>query len=255
VDSARAAVAELQRQGGQINFLLLNAAATTRRPQLNSDGVELTYASTLIGHHVITALALKEGMLAPNARVVIAGSESARGNVPGEQGHDFAQIAEQQFAGDRVAAVEAFLRLAVPAQNDFRNMREYGTAKLFVAWWAASMARRLPPGMTVNAVSPGGALDTNFGRDANAILRYGLLPILRVLGPLTGLSGTVEAGARRYIEAEAYAADQTGNFYATANRKKVAGPVGLQTWPAFFRDEENQEACFEALVKITGVRL
>ena len=33
-------------------------------------GVEITYASTLVGHHVLTVRALEHGLLAPNARIV-----------------------------------------------------------------------------------------------------------------------------------------------------------------------------------------
>lgn len=47
--------------------------------------------------------------------------------------------------------------------------------------------------------------------------------------------------------------EETGHFYATAHRKKLVGPVGIQTWPAYFTDERSQEAAFDALVKLTDV--
>lgn len=252
VDSARLAIEQLRRQGDRVNFLLLNAGASSPDRRFNSDGIELTYASTLIGHHVMTLRALAQGVLSRHARVVIAGSESARGDVPGETGHDVARIAAAERGGDLVGAIGAFLRLELRAQTPFKNMREYGTAKLFVAWWAAALARRMPSGMTVNAVSPGGALATRFGRDAPIALRVVVLPILRILAPLVGLSGSVEQGARRYLEAEAFTDDETGHFYATAARRKVIGRMAIQSWPEYFLDNRSHEACFEALVKSTG---
>ena len=45
----------------------------------------------------------------------------------------------------------------------------------------------------------------------------------------------------------------TGHFYATAHKKKLVGPVGIQTWPEYFTDEGGQEACFQAMMDLTGV--
>lgn len=253
VVAARSAIRQLHGQGRRVDFMLLNAAASSPDPRFNSDGVELTYASTLIGHHVMTMEALASGVLTPDGRIVIAGSESARGNVPGEVGHNVAKIAAEEFGDDLETAIEGFFRLRASAQSPFKNMREYGTAKLFVAWWTAALARRLPRGITVNAVSPGGSLATQFGRGAHPILRALVFPPLRMIGPLLGISGSIEAGAKRYVDAEAYGDDATGHFYATAHRKRVIGPVVIQDWPEFLTHQPSQEACFEAIVKLTGV--
>ena len=48
--------------------------------------------------------------------------------------------------------------------------------------------------------------------------------------------------------------DETGHFYATAHRKKLVGPVGIQTWPEHFTDEGSQEAGFDAVVRLTGTQ-
>ncbi len=57
----------------------------------------------------------------------------------------------------------------------------------------------------------------------------------------------------RYLDAADRRDDETGHFYATADRKKLVGPVGIQTWPEYFIDEPSQEAGFEAVVNLTGV--
>jgi NAD(P)-dependent dehydrogenase (short-subunit alcohol dehydrogenase family) len=253
VASAEAAAARLAELGGTIDFLLLNAGASSKEPRFNSDGVETTYASTLIGHHVLTLRALEQGLLAPQARIVIAGSEGARGNMPGMRVHDVAGIAADHFEGYRAAAIEALAKMQAPGQDGFANIDEYVTAKVVVAWWAAALARRLPEGMTVNAVSPGANADTSFARDAPVAMRLVMVPAMKLFGPLLGTNGPVDQGARRYLDAARYGDDQSGAFYATAHRRRAVGPVAAQTWPAYFVDEDAQEAGFEALVRLTGV--
>jgi NAD(P)-dependent dehydrogenase (short-subunit alcohol dehydrogenase family) len=251
--SATAAAAELRERGEQIDFLLLNAGASGKDPSYNSDGVETTYASTLVGHHVLTMGALEHGLLTPNARIVIAGSEGARGNMPGMSVHDIESIADESFGGDRVATIEALTKIEAPGQEKFVNMDEYVTAKLIVAWWAAALSRRLPAGMTVNALSPGANLETSFARDAPAAMRLVMMPAMKLLGPVMGMNGSMDKGARRYLDAAEYTDDDTGHFYATAKRKKLVGPVSVQTWPDHFTDEGAQEAGFDAVISLTGV--
>ena len=251
VASAQAAAEELRERGGTIDFLLLNAGASGKEASYNAHGVETTYASTLVGHHVLTMRALEYGLLSPTARIVIAGSEGARGNMPGMSVHDIGQIADDSYGGDRVAAIEALVKIEAPQQDKFANMDEYVTAKLIVAWWAAALARRLPEGMTVNAVSPGANLSTSFARDAPAAVRMVMMPVLKVLGPAMGMNGPIDKGARRYVDAADYGDDATGHFYAT--RKKLVGPVDVQTWPDYFTDEGLQEDGFRAVVALTGV--
>ncbi len=255
VSSAHAAADALRDRAERVDFLLLNAGASGAKPQPNSEGVEITYASTLVGHHVLTMRALADRWLTPTARIVIAGSEGARGNMPGMSVHPVLDLADRSYEGDVARAIEALFRLEVPAQSPFVNMNEYVTAKLVVAWWAAALSRRLLPGTTVNAVSPGGTADTGFGRDASAAMRLIMIPMLRLAGSLMGMNGSVSAAAARYLEAEALPDDATGHFYATAHPRKVVGPVAPQTSPPFFLDERGQEAALAALVRITGVDL
>ena len=253
VASANAAAAELAEREVHIDFLLLNAGASAKDPSFNSDGVEITYASTLIGHHVLTMHAIADGTLTPKARVVIAGSEGARGNFPGMSIHDIQQIATDSFDGDLVAAIDALARIKAPTQTKFVNMNEYITAKLIVAWWAGGLSPKLPDGMTVNAVSPGAVAATGFARDAPAAMRLVMVPMMKLLGPMMRMNGSIDKGARRYLDAADFTDDQTGHFYATENRKKLVGPMSIQTWPEYFINERAQQAGFDAVVALTGV--
>ena len=67
---------------------------------------------------------------------------------------DVAAFAAKHHQGDRTAAVEALLRNGPDVK--YVPNRAYADAKLIIAWWAAALARRLPSGMAVYAVSPGG---------------------------------------------------------------------------------------------------
>ncbi|MBL4686845.1 MAG: SDR family NAD(P)-dependent oxidoreductase, partial [Nannocystaceae bacterium] len=246
--AARAAADELVARGTIIDGLVLNAGASSSEAHYNTDGVEITWASTLVGHHVLTMRLWETGSLSPHARIIIAGSEGARGTLPGMPIHDVGGLARTKYDGDQVAAIVALAK--TEAQDSFVNMREYVTAKLVVAWWAAALARRLPPGMTVNAVSPGSAPGSNFARGAGLAMKV-MTVFMKVLGPMMGMAGSLEAAARRYVDALEFGDDDTGQFYATAHPKKLVGPMARQDSFEHFSDTALQEAAFEAVVRLT----
>jgi NAD(P)-dependent dehydrogenase (short-subunit alcohol dehydrogenase family) len=80
--SVQSALAELVKRGRPIDFLLLNAGMVPGKKRvLTEAGVEAAQAP-LIGHHLLTVGLLDANLLSPNARIVIAGAEPARGGVP-----------------------------------------------------------------------------------------------------------------------------------------------------------------------------
>lgn len=251
VDSAVAASDKLLEDDIHIDFLLLNAGATGATPVFNSDGVEITWASNLVGHHVLAMRLLGDGLLTPSARIVIAGSEGARGTVPGMKVHDVEAVANDHHDGDRVAAIEALAKVRGP--YSFNSNNEYVSSKMVVAWWAAALSRKLPAGMTVNAVSPGSVPGTNFARNASWVVRLLMVPMMKIVGPLMGMAGSIESAAARYVVAADFGDDETGHFYASENRKKLVGPMVIQTWPEYFTDLTSQEAGFQAVVNLTKV--
>ena len=146
LDTVEEATRVLAERGGQIDVLILNAGmAPTKELQKTPEGIEATMASTLIGHHLLTMRLLERGLLSDTARIVIAGSEAARGDVPTFSPVDLDSFAAQNFGGDLEAAIEAQIRMEAPAE--YKPGDTYATAKLFVAWWAAELSRRLPEGM------------------------------------------------------------------------------------------------------------
>ena len=136
---------------------------------ITATGVEASEAP-LIAHHELTIGLLRANLLSPNARIVIAGAEPARGGVPMFSYTDVPALAAKHFHGDRIAAIEALIRSGPNVKYVPNNA--YADAKLIIAWWTAALARRLPPGMAVYAVSPGAASDTNVVRNVGPLMKW-----------------------------------------------------------------------------------
>jgi NAD(P)-dependent dehydrogenase (short-subunit alcohol dehydrogenase family) len=246
--SVQSALAELDKRVRPIDFLLLNAGMVPGKKRvLTAAGVEAAQAP-LIGHHQLTVGLLRANLLSPNARIVIAGAEPARGDVPMFSYTDVAAFAAKHHQGDRTAAVEALLRNG-PNVKYVPN-RTYADAKLIVAWWAAALARRLPSGMAVYAVSPGSAPDTKAVRNLGPVMKWLMIPLVKLI---PGMSQTPETAARRYLQASEFGTDVSGQFFASAP-KKLTGPIEAMRHP-HFHDRANQEAAWQAVVKVSGVDL
>lgn len=109
------AVAELAARSDHIDVAVLNAGiAPTKELRRSEAGYELTVSSSLIGHHLLTVRLLERGLLAARARIVIAGSEAARGDVPTFTPLDLPSFASERFAGDLEAAIEAQMQMQRP---------------------------------------------------------------------------------------------------------------------------------------------
>jgi NAD(P)-dependent dehydrogenase (short-subunit alcohol dehydrogenase family) len=246
--SVQSALAELVKRGRPVDFLLLNAGLVPGKKRvLTSAGVEASQAP-LIGHHQLTVGLLRANLLSPNTRIVIAGAEPARGDVPLFSYTDVPAFAAKHHQGDRTAAVEALLRNG-PNVKYVPN-RAYADAKLIIAWWTAALARRLPSGMAVYAVSPGAATDTKVVRNVGPALKYLFIPIVSLI---PGMNQTPETAARRYLQASEFGTDVSGQFFASAP-KKLTGPIEAMRHP-HFHDRANQEAPWQAVVKVSGVDL
>src|SRR5258707_15255011 len=241
--SVQSALAELVKQGRAVDFLLLNAGLVpTKKRVITAAGVEASQAP-LIGHHQLAVGLLRANLLSPNARIVIAGAEPARGGVPMFKYPDVPAFAAKPHKGNRTAAVEALIRNGPNVKYVPNNA--YADAKLIVAWWVAALARRLPSGMAVYAVSPGAATDTKVVRNAGPALKYLMIPIVNLI---PGMNQTPETAARRYLQASEFGTDVSGKFFASA-QGKFSGPIEAQRHP-HLHDRASQEAAWQAVVNL-----
>jgi NADP-dependent 3-hydroxy acid dehydrogenase YdfG len=107
LSSVQSALAELAKRGRPVDFLLLNAGMVGGKERvLTAAGIEVAQ-SPLIGHHQLTVGLLRANLLSRNARIVVAGSEAARGDIPSFSYTDVAQLAAKNHHDDLAAAVEA----------------------------------------------------------------------------------------------------------------------------------------------------
>ncbi|QPC91755.1 SDR family NAD(P)-dependent oxidoreductase [Mesorhizobium sp. INR15] len=244
--SVQSALAELVKQGRAVDFLLLNAGLVpTKKRVITAAGVEASQAP-LIGHHQLTVGLLRADLLSPNARIVITSAEPARGGVPMFKYTDLPAFAAKSYQGNRTAAVEALIRNGPNVKYAPNNA--YADAKLIIAWWVAALARRLPSGMAVYAVSPGASNDTKVARNAGPLLKYLMIPIVNLI---PGMNQTPETAARRYLQASEFGTDVSGQFFASA-QGKFSGPMEVQR-QAHLYDRASQEAAWQAVVKVSGV--
>jgi NAD(P)-dependent dehydrogenase (short-subunit alcohol dehydrogenase family) len=247
ITSVEAAADAIAERAEPIDLLVLNAGiAPPGDATFSANGIERTVSSSLIGHHVLTMRLLEQGLLAPNARIVIAASEAARGDVPTFHPVDFEAMANDHFEGDLVAAIEAQMQMKPPARYKAGDV--YATAKVLVTWWVAELSRRLPAGMTVAAVSPGSTPETNALRGAPFYMRYLMVPMFKLV---PGMSHGVATGARRYIDVAELGAGASGKFYASPP-KKLTGAVQAMNL-AHIDDRRAQQASWEATVALSGV--
>ena len=246
LSSVQSVLAELIKQGRPVDFLLLNAGIMgTKERKLTAAGIEVS-AAPLIGHHQLAVGLLRANLLSPNARIVIASSEAARGDVPFFSYTDVAALAATEYHGDRTAAVEAVLHSGPNVK--YQPNRAFADAKLMAAWWAAALARRLPSGMAVFAVSPGATPSTNAVRNAGSLTKWVLIPLTKLI---PGMSHTPETAAQRYIKASEFGVDVSGQFFASPP-KKFTGPIEAMRHP-HLRDRANQDATWHAVAKVSGV--
>lgn len=246
--SVQAALTTLVERERPIDFLLLNAGLVpTKKRVVTAAGVEASEAP-LIGHHQLAVGLLRANLLGHNARIVITSAEPARGGVPMFKYTDLPAFAAKYFRGDRTAAVEALIRNGPHVKYAPNNA--YADAKLIVAWWAAALARRLPSGMAVYAVSPGASNATNVARNAGPLLRYLMIPVVNLI---PGMNQTPETAARRYLQASELGTEASGQFFASAPGK-FSGPMEVQRQPHLY-DRASQEAAWQAIVKVSGIDL
>lgn len=244
--SVQSALAELVKRGRPIDFLLLNAGMVPGKQRvITAAGVEASQAP-LIGHHQLTVGLLRANLLSPNARIVIASAEPARGGVPMFKYTDVDALAAKYHQGDLTAAMEALIRNGPNVKYVPNNA--YADAKLFVAWWVAALARRLPSGMAVYAVSPGAATATNVSRQASLAVKYLFIPIANLI---PGMNQTPETAAGRYVQASKFGTEVSGQFFASA-QGTFSGPIEAQLHPHLL-DGANQEAAWQAVVNVSGV--
>jgi NAD(P)-dependent dehydrogenase (short-subunit alcohol dehydrogenase family) len=254
IGSAEAAAAELIRQGQSIDSLLLNAGMVSGdQMNLTDDGYEVAFASSVIGHHVLTLRLLQAGLLPQGARVVLSGSEAANNDLPAMMDmklYDFSTGEPHEFGESITESMINFARGKMPEQ--WNPTRYYAQTKAFSAWWAAAMAKRFGDRVSFFTVSPGSSMKTNAGRNMTGFKKFMFTKIMPTIAPFIGMHQPASQAAKRYIDVLHGVGGpyKNGKTY-TSKPKKLVGPIAEVQY-AHLNDETRAEAAFQVLGNLTG---
>ncbi len=250
IASSEAAAEELVRRGVGFDSVLLNAGLVPNTLDRTSDGIEVAFAASLVGHHLITEALLGAKLVNEGGVVVLVGSEAANDDLPKAMGmgvYDFAKGEPSAFGDTPAEAMENFARADGPA---FDGGRQYATTKVFSAWWSAAMARRHPGPVRFYTVSPGANMSTNADRHMTGTLKV-MMAVMQRVGRFIGMDQPIEQGAGRYIDVlhDNDGPYENGGTY-TSRPKKMTGPLTLAT-PPHLTAIDRQDVSLDVLDKLS----
>ncbi len=251
IQSSRAAATELTNRGGRFDSVLLNAGMVPNSLERTSDGIEMCFAASLVGHHIITTALLDRGLINDGGAVVLVGSEAANDDLPKAMGmsvYDFVRGDTSDFGPTPEEAMEHFAR--AEGEPKFDGNRQYSTTKAFSAWWSAAMARRHPGSANFYTVSPGANMGTNAARHATGAFKL-MIGFMRRFGKRLGMDQPIELGAGRYMDVlhGDNGPFRNGGTY-TSRPKKMTGPLVASTAPHLLV-AERQDTALAVLDKLT----
>jgi NAD(P)-dependent dehydrogenase (short-subunit alcohol dehydrogenase family) len=179
-------LAEMKRIGAvlaqepEIDVLVNNAGALFNKRQETADGLEMTFAVNHMAYFVITNLLL--GKLKPGARIVTTASNAHRG-------------AKLNF--DDLQSRRGYIGFPV-----------YSKSKLANILFNRELARRVPQGVTANALHPG-FVATRFGDNSGGIMRT----VLKVAKPIGAISPEDGAKTIIYLASSPEVANVSGEYF------------------------------------------
>jgi NAD(P)-dependent dehydrogenase (short-subunit alcohol dehydrogenase family) len=180
-------LAEMRRVGEEIaasepviDVLINNAGAYFSGHQLNSDGLEQTFATNHMAYFIITALLLDRVKAAPSGRIVSTSSEGHRGRTL-----DF----------DNLQAGSGFTA--------------YGNSKLCNILFTRELTRRLAgTGVTANCLHPG-FVATRFGDGAGGLMSA----VMNVMKRFLAISPEEGAKTIVYLASSTEVQGKSGDYY------------------------------------------
>ena len=215
VDLSR--LAEMKRVGAilaqepQIDVLVNNAGALFNKRQETADGLEMTFALNHMGYFVITNILLPR--LKPGARIVTVASNAHRG-------------AKLKF--DDLQSTRGYVGFPV-----------YSKSKLANILFNRELARRVPAGVTANALHPG-FVATRFGDNSGGLMRT----VLKVAKPIGAISPEEGAKTIIYLASSPAVANVSGLYF---HKCKPATPT------AEARNDDDAKRLWEISAQIAGV--
>jgi NAD(P)-dependent dehydrogenase (short-subunit alcohol dehydrogenase family) len=179
-------LAEMKRIGAElareprIDVLVNNAGALFNKRQETADGLEMTFALNHMAYFVITNLLL--GKLKSGARIVTVASNAHRG-------------AKLKFDD-------------LQSRKGYAGFPVYSRSKLCNILFNRELARRVPAGVTANALHPG-FVATRFGDNSGGLMRM----VLKMAKPLGAISPEQGAQTIIHLASSPDVASVTGEYF------------------------------------------
>lgn len=176
--SVRTFAAELARRltGRELPPLraLICSAGMQGARTLTVDGFETTFGVNHLGHFLLVNLLLP--VLSKPARVAVVASgvhdPAQSAGVPAPAWNNTSALARGEL-GTVATKADGTRHVLSGGDSPYQDlMRRYSTSKLANIYFTYALARRLPPGVTVNAFDPGLMPGTGLAREASALVGW-----------------------------------------------------------------------------------
>lgn len=222
--SVRKAVKSLDRP---VDALIMNAGGMGGQnpSELTDDGVNMLFASNVLGHVVLVDELLKENKL--NKVALFVSTEAVRGvkamgmkrpELKTSSVEEFSSIADGSYFGTKMDPMQA-----------------YGHVKYMATLWMSSMARKHSD-IRFISMSPGGTGGTNMADDMGPVMKFMFKQVMMpYVMPMMGMAHSLETGAARLVNGINDESLRSGVFYAS--KKSLTGPIADQS--TFFPDLNN----------------
>lgn len=137
VASSANAVTRLSELGVKIDLLLLNASKDSLERVITDGGFELTLATNLVGHHVLTVELINQNVLSEDARIVMSTSETIR-RMAKNKIYNYEELALKEDSSFN--AVLGMLKGEIPKKHNNllpMGMLSYGPSGGYLSWHSA----------------------------------------------------------------------------------------------------------------------
>jgi len=212
-----------------IAFLQVGGAVFTSdyaTVQINGQSYEKTVFQNVLGGHITLALLRKHGLIAPNAKVIVAGGEGARGLPP--------LIEKPEFASPK--ALRQYVTGDFSSAKPYNPMNAIGVSKLLAALWSLKLAELEGDNFSTIWFSPGFTYGTQGLKTAPKIRRWFMENIGFKLFALMGRAQSPRDGARKYADVIEGKIGQNGDVIGAPEGKGLGEFVDQTPMNSAFSD-------------------
>lgn len=210
--------------------------------RLGGHRYEKTIFQNVIGGHLTLSALRSRGLVAPGARVIIAGGEGARG-LPG-------LIASPDFPSPQ--ALRSYATGDFADQPKYNPMNAMGVSKFAGALWSMKLAELTRGEMDVIWFSPGLTYGTDGLADKPPVQRWFLENVAFGLMRLLGRAQSPQDGARKYADAIEQKVGRSGDVIGAPEGTALGPLTDQRPMHPGFGDPTLRDAFWEVVEQVAG---